>query len=304
MSIIGRRRKHAPRLAPELDDLALGRVLRGLASARGPGPQDIAIAQVEQLLRDTGDDWDRRCHRVSVLAEAASSLARGWRLRRPRDPDALMLHAWSALPDDPHTALDTCRLAADARPADPTPWVATLAALRLLGRPSGELTPVWREISSRAPWHREAHLQILRHLSPEEQGSHAALRNFLDDVTAAMPPDAPTACLPLTGAVRQYHRDLADGGMRALGASRYWAQPHVLPVLDHALDHWLRPGFLRHAGTVADLNLLAYALARAARSEDAVPVLHATGGLVTAWPWGFDGDAVERYRYWYGRVSG
>ncbi|WP_217212873.1 hypothetical protein [Streptomyces sp. AC550_RSS872] len=181
------RSKQAPRLAPELDDVPLGRVLKGLGSGRGPGPQDLAVAQVERLLRDTGDDWDRRCHRVRVLAETAPFLARGWRLRRPRDPDALLLHAWSELPTDPRAAMATFRLAADARPGDPTPWVGSLAALRALARPSPELTPVWREIRARDPWHREAHLQVLAYLSPEEQGSQAALREFVDEVVIALP---------------------------------------------------------------------------------------------------------------------
>ncbi|WP_181804970.1 hypothetical protein [Streptomyces shenzhenensis] len=292
------RRQQAPRLAPELDDTALGRVLTGVASARGPGPQDLAIAQLEQLLRDTGDDWDRRCHRVTVLAEAVPALARGWRARYPRDADALLLHAWSELPVDPRAATVAFQLAASARPADPTPWVGALAALRLLARPSAELTPVWREIRARDPWNREAHLQVLGYLSPEEQGSQAALRDFLDDLVATMPYGVPAQCLPLAAAVRQYHRDLDSGGTRALGTGRYWTQPHVAPLLDQALDHWLRPGHPRHAATVADLGLLAYALSRAARTEDAGAVFDAAGGLVTAWPWGHDGDPVERYAFW------
>jgi hypothetical protein len=254
---------------------------------------------MERLLRDSSHDWDRRCHRVAVLAATAPALVRGWRLRQPRDPDALILGAWCELAADPLSALETCRLAiAAADPVDPTPWVAQLAALRLLGRPSAELTPVWQEIRARDPWHREAHLQLLGYLSPEERGSLAASRDFLDDVRAAMPPWAPTAALPLTAAVRQYHRDLAAGGVRALGAGRYWGMPHVTPILEQALTHWLRPGYLRHAAAVADLGLLAYGLTRASRSGDADAAFSAIGGLVTAWPWDHDGDPVERYTYW------
>lgn len=42
---------------------------------------------------------------------------------------------------------------------------------------------------------QEAHLHILGHLSREEQGSHAALRDFLEDAIAVMPLDARPACL-------------------------------------------------------------------------------------------------------------
>ncbi|MFJ8109111.1 hypothetical protein [Streptomyces sp. NPDC096132] len=297
MALFGNRRDRA-RLAPELDDAALGRVVRGVLSSRGAGPQDLAIARVEQLLKETGTDWDRRCHRVAVLARAAPALARGWRSRRPHDPDALVLHAWSELAEDPWAALAACRLAAAAHPADPTPWVGALAALRQLRRTRAELASVWQEITARDSWHREAHLQILGYLSPEEQGSQAALREFLDDLVAVIPPGAPAACLPLTAAVRQYHRDLGGGGIRALGASRHWSQPPMPALLDQALTQWLPPGRLRHAAAVADLGLLAYALARAGRRDDAATVFPATGGLVTAWPWGYDGDPVERYTYW------
>ncbi|MFF4692332.1 hypothetical protein [Streptomyces sp. NPDC001307] len=218
MTFFGSTRRPKPRPAPELDDAALGRVLRGIASLRGPDPQDLAIvARLEQRLRDTGPDWDRRCRRISVLAQAAPAPAREWHKRRPRDADALVLAGWAERATDPWGAQALCRLAAEAPPDDPTPWVGALAALRSLGRPHAELAPVWEEIRARDPWHREAHLQLLGYLSPEEQGSQSALRDFLDDVVAVMPPDAPAACLPPTAAVRQYHRDLDGGGVRALG---------------------------------------------------------------------------------------
>jgi hypothetical protein len=301
MALFGQKRQTA-RVAPELDDVALGRVLRGIAAARGPGPRDLLIAQMERLLRETGDDWDRRCHRVGVLAQAAPALARVWRERRPRDPDALALSTWSEPATDPRGALALCRAAADAGPLDPTPWVGALAALRQLGRPSSELAPVWQEIRARDPWHREAHLQILGYLSPEEQGSQAALRDFLDDAVAVMPWDAPTACLPLTAAVRQYHRERSGGGIRALGASRYWSQPHTARLLDQASAHWLRPDRRRHAATVADLGMLAYALVRAGRGGDAGHVFAAVGGLVTPWPWNYEGDPAECFTDYSGRV--
>ncbi|WBO68941.1 hypothetical protein [Streptomyces camelliae] len=237
-----------------------------------------------------------------MLAQAAPALARGWHKLRPRDADALVLAGWAELATDPWGALAFCRLAAEARPGDPTPWVAALAALRSLGRPRAELAPLWEEIRARDPWHREAHLQILGYLSPEEQGSQSALRDFLDDVVAVMPPDAPAACPPPTAAVRQYHRDLDGGGVRALGASRYWTQPHVARWVDQALTSWLSPGHLRQAAAVADLGLLAYCLVRAGRTGDARPVFTAIDGLVTPWPWGHEGEPLERYTFYAGRL--
>lgn len=224
---------------PELDDVPLGRVLTGIAAARGPGPQDLAIAQVERILRDTGDDWDRRGHRVGV--------SRRPRPRRPgaganAGPATRMPWCWPPGPNWRPTAgaLAVWRVAAEARPADLTPWVGAPPALRILGRSSSELSRVWQEIRARDPWQREAHLQILGYLSPEEPGSQAAVQDFLDEAIAVMPLDAPTACLPLTAVVRQYHRERSSGGNEALGVSRYWSQPHTARLLDQSTAHWLK----------------------------------------------------------------
>ncbi|WP_458247169.1 hypothetical protein [Streptomyces sp. MAI_2237] len=311
MALFGRRTGEAPRLAPELDDAALGRVLRALTGAPGAGPQDILATQIEGLLQEANGDWDRRGHRVTVLAGAAPSLARRLRLKHPHSADALVLHAWAEVHtaratgrlDDAAATLDTCRQAADAAPADPTPWVALLAALCVEGRTSAELTPVWKEIASRDPWNREAHLTIFEHLSPDGRGSQAARREFLDDVATVMPPRMPPACLPLAAAVDQYHRELAGSGLSALVAARYWEQPHNARLLDRTAAQWLQPGFLHHAARVADLNLLAYALAKAGRTEEARPAFHATENLVCPWPWQVDGDPMERYGHWRRRCG-
>lgn len=311
MALFRRRPAETPRLAPELDDAPLGRVLRSLAGAPGTGPQDILVAQAERLLRDANGDWDRRGHRVTVLAGAAPSLARRWRLKHPRSADALVLHAWADVHtarltgrlDDAAATLDTCRRAADAAPADPTPWVALLAALCVEGRTSAELTPVWKEIAARDPWNREAYLTIFVHLSPDGQGSQAARREFLDDVVTVMPPQMPPACLPLAAAVDQYHRELAGSGLSALVAARYWEQPQNARLLDRTAPQWLQPGYLRHAARIADLNLLAYALAKAGRTDEARLTFHATENLVCPWPWQVEGDPVERFVHWRRRCD-
>ncbi|MFB9735245.1 hypothetical protein [Streptomyces sp. NPDC057386] len=311
MGLFRRRTGNTPRLAPELDDAALGRVLRGLTTTSGTGPQDILVARIEQLLRDTGDDWDRRGHRVTVLAGAAPALARRWSRKHPHSADALALHAWADVLaarltgrlDDPAATLDLCRRAADAAPADPTPWVALLAALCVEGRPSGALTPVWREIAARDPWNREACLTVFDHLSPDRHGSLAARREFLDDLTTVMPERMPPVCLPLAAAVDQYHRELSGHGLGALVAARFWEQPHTAHLLDRVAARWPQPGHLLHAARIADLNLLAYALTKAGRTDQARQVFDATDGLVSAWPWQYEGDPLDRYVHHWRRCA-
>src|SRR5579884_1690554 len=94
----GRRRRS--RLAPELDDQDLGKLLKNLLATTRTSAlamTDMCVAQMSRLLEQDPDDWDRRAHRMGVLAEflAGSRLPRSWALREPRDPNALVLHAWS-----------------------------------------------------------------------------------------------------------------------------------------------------------------------------------------------------------------
>ncbi|MCU7826075.1 hypothetical protein [Kitasatospora sp. DSM 101779] len=60
-----------------------------------------------------------------------------------------------------------------------------------------------------------------------------------------------------------------------------------MPNVDGArLRGWTEPGALGHAEAVADLNLLAYALAQANRPDDPARVFEAVGPTMTKRPWG------------------
>jgi hypothetical protein len=273
------------------------------------GDLDTAVtALMANVIEDAGQDWDRKAHRVGVLASAAGrALPEIWRRNAPRDPAALLLHAWSELlraqregaPFDLSGARETCRLVADLLPADPTPWVVELATLRLEQRPYQELLTAWQEIKARDPWNREAHLQALCYLSPDECGSTTQVLGLLDAIRSTMPADAPAAGLELTAIVRGHQRTVAAGGLAGLGASELWRRPDVSGVLDRAVQDWPRPSFLRHAAAVADLNMLAYALVKAARTTEAATVLRATTGIATAWPWNAEGDPLETFTHWW-----
>ncbi|WP_411104037.1 hypothetical protein [Streptomyces sp. cmx-4-9] len=313
MPIFGNRRRK-PRLAPELDDLQLGKVIKALEGPPSPGLADLHIAQVERLLADTGSDWDRRSHRITVLARysADSHVVRSWAARQPRNADALILRAEADLVHggrqgdlaDARQTLDSCYRAAELQPADPAPWVALLGALRLLRAPSEEVFPVWREAVARDVWNREAHLRMLGYLSPEECGSHMQVLEFVDAVRPRMPADAPTVGIELTATLRRHRHVAADeDALTAVMARRHWAGAQAATVLDRAHHHWTRPGFLHHAAARADLNMLAYALVQANRIRHAAEVFPLLDGVVTAWPWQLDGDPLQQYEHWRQRAS-
>ncbi|WP_430382187.1 hypothetical protein [Streptomyces sp. P10-4] len=138
MGFLSSRRNRA-RVAPELDDQELGRLLKSLLATTRTGTiatTDLCAAQVSRLLDQDPGDWDRRTHRISVLADflAASRLPRSWAAREPRNATALVLHAWSQVaqsrdqdrPGDTDDAVESCLRAAELAPDDPTPWVALL----------------------------------------------------------------------------------------------------------------------------------------------------------------------------------
>lgn len=313
MPAFRRRKGNLPRLVPELDDAPLSQVRRRVETAWSRGSLDTAVmALLANVIDDAGEDWDRKAHRLSVLARSAGrSLPGIWRQHRPDHHGALLLHAWSDLIQarqqgagvDLDVTRETCRLAAGLIPADPTPWTLQLAVLRLERRPSTELSAIWREIKARDPWNREAHLQALGYLSPDECGSSAMVLDLLDGIRSAMPSDAPAAGLELTAFVHSHQRAVAGGGLAAVGAGEIWRRPDAARALDHAAHYWTSPGFLTHAAALADLNLLAYALLKSSRTSEAGTVLRATAGVATPWPWSLEGDPLERYTHYHGRYA-
>ncbi|MFJ9953138.1 hypothetical protein [Kitasatospora sp. NPDC091207] len=314
MSILRKLRASGPRLLPELDDVKLGRVRRQLNSTGLPGQSGIQIDQIERLLQESGTDWDRRTHRLAVLAEAAapSGLARTWRMRRPQSGDAMVFEAWVELVRGRHdgrmeqarTVADDCRRAAEALPEDPAPWVVLLGILRLIRAESRELFAVWHEVTSRDPWNREAHLQMLRYLSPEECGSRSGQLEFLDAVRGGVPSNAPAVGVELTALVDEHARTVARGGVEALLVRRQWTNHRATRALETALANWPRAGHLRYAAALADLNLLAFALVQAGRPREGAGVFDLVGDTVTPWPWSLDGEPLRQFSYWQAKALG
>ncbi|MFF7853401.1 hypothetical protein [Streptomyces sp. NPDC007904] len=304
MPLFSSRTSRRPRIAPALDDEGLARVLGRLGKRGGSGrAPDVAL--VSAALEEAGHDWDRRGHRASVLAEATADtgLSAAWLGREPQNADALLFHSWTALArglrdgrlEDAGQVVEQCHRAAELRPEDPLPWVVLLGVARVERFTQNDVNAVWREATGRDRWHREAYLQMLAYLSPEEGGSSAAVLDFVDVVRTRIPANAPCAAVEVTAAVRQYQGLLATGGVRAMTAGQLWDGGQVAAALDQAATLWAKPGFFQHAAAQADLNVLAYALCAAGRAADAHHVFQALQGVVTPWPWNVDGPALQRF---------
>ncbi|MEU8587277.1 hypothetical protein AB0C59_09785 [Streptomyces sp. NPDC048664] len=303
-------RRRRPRLAPELDDQALGRLLKSLLATTRTGTiatTDLCLAQISRLMDEDRGDWDRRTHRVTVLADflRGSRLPATWAAREPRHADALLLEAATRLArgraqgslEDPTAVTDHCLRAAELIPDDPMPWVVLLGVARLERWEQSQVFGVWNEVLARDRWNREAYLSMLGYLTPQEAGSRVQVLDFVDTLSARMPANAPCAATELTAQVLHYHSVLARGGVEALVARNHWTQREAAVALDRAAHSWVRPEFFHHAAALADLNLLAYALMAADRRHEARPIFEALGGVVTAWPWNNTGDPVTEYEH-------
>ncbi|MDX6363166.1 MAG: hypothetical protein QOC85_2176 [Streptomyces sp.] len=317
MSFLSSRRRK-PRLAPELDDGDLGRLLKSLrATTRSGtiGTTDLCVAQLSRLLDQEQEqgDWDRRSHRLSVLAGylSASHLPSAWVTREPRNTSALVLNAWTELVRghasgamaDASGMTKQCLLAADLDPQDPTPWVVLLGIARVERYAQADVFAAWNEILARDRWHREAYLSMLAYLSPEEAGSRVQVLDFIDSVRTRMPANAPCAAVELTAQVMQYHAALDRGGVDALVARNHWTNAQATASLERAHHAWPQPEFLHHAAALADLNLLAYALMAADWRRQAAPVFEAIGSRVTSWPWQSGGDPLAAFEHARNKAS-
>jgi hypothetical protein len=315
MAFLSSRRRRA-RLAPELDDEPLRRLLKSLLATTKTGTiatTDLCIAQMSRLMNQDTDDWDRRTHRMPVLADylSASYLPSAWATREPRNANALVLHAWTRLVqgrsqghlEDAAKVTDSCFRAAELAPEDPAPWVVLLGVSRLGHWKQQQVFAVWNEVLARDPWNREAYLSMLRYLSPEEAGSRIQVLEFVDALCARMPANAPCAATELTSQVLQYHAVLARGGIEALVARNHWSHGAAAQALDRAAHTWVQPAFFRHAAALADLNLLAYALTAADRWQEARPVFEALRGTVTGWPWHTGGDPLTEFEQAQSRAA-
>ncbi|MGX6750611.1 hypothetical protein ACM562_25290 [Streptomyces xantholiticus] len=307
MAFLSSRRRLAC-LSLELDDAALGRLLKSLQSTPNTGAigtTDLYMAQISRLLNQSRADWDRRTHQLSVLAYRLSEShgPRAWATREPRNASALVLSAWAQLErgrsrgylEDAAGIADSCRRAAELAPEDPTPWVVMLGLSRLERRSQPEVFGLWNEALARDRWNREAYLSMLRYLGPEEMGSRSQVLDFVDAIRARIPRNAPCAATELTAQVLQYHSILIRGGVEALMARNHWFHASAAQALDRAAHAWAQPGFFHHAAALADLNLLAYALMAAERRREARPVFEAINGTVAVWPWSVGGDPVSEF---------
>ncbi|MER7054837.1 hypothetical protein [Streptomyces sp. NPDC000351] len=287
---LGRARKRAAQAFDDaLDDAEL--ITARLALAQG------RWQSARSLLVHTGDDWDRRGHRVTVLAKEpyCAAWAREWLLAEPESADASVLLALALVrralrgKEKPAPARETCRNAAALAPDDPTPWLGLLLLERSLGA-DDEVVRVFDQVRGRHPDHHHAHQLMVARLA-ERGGGPDPLHEVYDFANWAAeqaPADSPLAILPVVAHAERY-RVLAAAGHESAdpNASGHWAGRRARLVMKAAFDWWLEWEQDDHPRRLIDLNFLAHAKSCEGRGAEAAALFHRIGEHATPAPWSY-----------------
>jgi hypothetical protein len=320
-----RRRVTAPRFDPTFGDHALATARQDLVVGRWQGARD--------LLRDTGRDWDRRTHRMRLLADTAAGIrtVETWQTADPGDQDALVLRAETEVmrifaavaertraegvpPAPSEDAVDRshldraariCLQAAEKHPADPVPWVSLMTLARLYAHGHPHVWHWWRELQARDAYSREGHHQVLRHLSARWHGSHGEMYNFARDSAAFAPVGSPLAALTQTARAEHYRHRVAVEGPTAVGLTYHWTHEVAVQALHATMRDWIshRSG-MEYAQDVADLNTVLHALIFAGMRDQAREVNRQLGDRPTRVPWSYSGDPESLFDHWRSQLGG
>ncbi|MFF0222459.1 hypothetical protein [Streptomyces sp. NPDC004629] len=252
---------------------------------------------VRALLQRTADDWDRRGHRIYVLARPpyTAAWALDWLAAEPGSADAAALLALSLArralrgKEEPAAARAACRAAAQLAPADPTPWLGLLLLARDLGTDE-ETADAFAEVCRRHRDHHHAHHLMTARLAerrpePGADPGHEAYA-FADRTADRAPADSPLAVLPVVAHAERF-RALAAAGLVPADpvASGHWSGPRARQVLRAAFDWWLEWEHDEHPRRHVDLNFLAHAMSCAGRTAEAAALFQRIGRHPTPRPW-------------------
>lgn len=305
------RHKDGVTLDPALDDTDLATARDALVRGRW--------TDVRALLARTGDDWDRRGHRLVVLGQnpACAVWAQEWRLAEPDSADAVTLLAcatvFRALRDQEpvQAALELCRTASRMAPDDPSPWLGTLILARSTGT-DDERARAFDQVRARHRDHHHAHHLMVACLAEHQKGTiddplHEVY-DFASWAAEQAPADSPLAVLPVVAHAERY-RVLARAGVEPSdpAASGHWTTRRARQVMKAAFDWWLewdgedQP----HPRRQVDLNYLAHAKFHEGRLPEAAALLTRIGRHATEAPWSYpDHDPKKAFRAARGAALG
>ncbi|MCZ4097801.1 hypothetical protein C8250_037335 [Streptomyces sp. So13.3] len=286
---------------PALDDVELV----AARSALGQGHW----SEVRTLLAETGDHWDRRGHRLVVLAEGPATAAwtREWQLAEPDSQDAAMLLACSTVfravagKANPEVAREACLAVARLAPADPSPWLALLILARRTGTDEDQVR-AFDQVRGRHRSHHHAHHLMTACLAERQKTDRNdpfhEVYEFAEWAAGEAPEGSPLAGLPLLAHIERY-RVLAGTGAEPKDPTGlpHWTSGRGRQSLRTAFDWWLEWHGGDHPRLELDLNLLAFAMVHSGRPVEAAALFNRIGPHATRRPWSYFGrDPKKAFR--------
>jgi hypothetical protein len=288
---LSRKRAAAHALDAALDDTELVSARAALAQGRWQAARTLLAA--------TGDEWDRRGHRVTVLAREpyCAAWANDWLLAEPDSADAAVLLALAQVrralrgKEEPARARESCRSAASRAPADPTPWLGLLLLEQSLGS-GDEVGRLFGEVRARHPDHHHAHhlmvARLAEHRSDIGPDPLHEVYDFAAWAAEQAPADSPLAILPVVAHAERYRVLAATGHEPPDPAiSRHWTGRRARQVMKAAFDWWLEWEQEGHPRRLVDLNFLAHAKVCEGRGAEAAALFHRIGEHPTPAPWSY-----------------
>ncbi|MFC8870699.1 hypothetical protein ACFUAC_24130 [Streptomyces sp. NPDC057148] len=299
---LGRGRRRAAQAFDEaLDDAELVAARAALAQGRWQSARSLLV--------HTGDDWDRRGHRVTVLAKEpyCAAWSREWLLAEPDSADASVLLALALVhrvlrgKEKPARGREACQDAARLLPDDPTPWLGLLMLERSLGA-DDDVVRVFDAVRGRYADHHHAHHLVVARLAERGGGRGSDPLHEVYDFAAwaaeQAPADSPLAILPVVAHAERY-RVLAAAGHEPAdpNASGHWVGRRARLVMKAAFDWWLEWEQDGHPRRLIDLNFLAHAKSCEGRGAEAAALFHRIGEHATPAPWSYpDRDPHSAFR--------
>lgn len=295
------RRRAAQALDAALDDPELVGARAALAQGRWQAARSLLVR--------TGDDWDRRGHRITVLAQEpySAAWARDWLLAEPDSADAAVLLALAQVrralrgKEKPDRAREACRDAAALAPVDPTPWLGLLMLERDPGA-ARDMERLFAEVRSRYADHHHAHHLMVARIAERHAGAGPdplhEVYDFANLSALHAPADSPLAILPVVAHAERY-RVLAAAGHEPAdpAASGHWSGRRARQVMKAAFDWWLEWEHEGHPRRLVDLNFLAHAKVCEGRGAEAAALFHRIGEHATPAPWSYpDRDPHSAFR--------
>ncbi|MEY9888761.1 hypothetical protein ABIA35_002010 [Catenulispora sp. MAP12-49] len=302
---------------PALGDLALAEARDALASGEW-GPARDVLAETRSAV--DGPQWDRRSHRVRVLAEAVanSSWVERWQVLEPVNPDAALLRAQvetvrtlraaltggAGVPETAAEALDLCTHAAEMAPEDPTPWVIMLTLARAAdrGRKSGreEFWQHWQQMRALDALNRDGHHEALIYLFDAWCGSHQEMYDFAYWLAGEAPPGSPLAALPLVAHAEVFRTANVGVPRQRQAPHAHWSRDLVTADVDRVLRSWLGSAIEPHAQADLDRNYLLHAMVYSGLvdTDETRALYDAIGSHAMRVPWSYTGDPAATFLYW------